>query len=147
MTIYLGDDALEGGGAPPPQLSRVEREVVRFADAAGMSRAEADVVLGALIASITGLIQSASKDIRDNFACYAEVELLVCENAEARSILIGSLERRGVAEDAQDYVNDALATPEGAQLMALFATIKSQKVRRKVLELVRTLADDEGGKR
>ena len=57
------------------------------------------------------------------------------------------LERRGVAEDGQDYVNDALATPEGAQLMALFATIKSQKIRRKVLELVRTLADDEGGKR
>lgn len=57
------------------------------------------------------------------------------------------LERRGVAEDRQDYVNDALATPEGAQLMALFATIKSQKIRRKVLELVRTLADDEGGKR
>ena len=44
-------------------------------------------------------------------------------------------------------MNDALATPEGAQLMALFATIKSQKIRRKVLELVRTLADDEGGKR
>ncbi len=57
------------------------------------------------------------------------------------------LERRGVAEDGQDYVSDALATPEGAQLMALFATIKSQKIRRKVLELVRTLADDEGGKR
>ena len=57
------------------------------------------------------------------------------------------LERRGVAEDGQDYVNDALATPEGAQLMALFATIKSQKIRRKVLELVRTLADDERGKR
>ena len=57
------------------------------------------------------------------------------------------LERRGVAEDGQDYVNDALATPEGAQLMALFATIKSQKIRRKVLELVRTLADDEGGNR
>ena len=57
------------------------------------------------------------------------------------------LEKRGVAETPQDYVNDALATPEGAQLMALFATIKSQKIRRKVLELVRTLADDEGGKR
>lgn len=54
---------------------------------------------------------------------------------------------RGVAEGRQDYVDDALATPEGAQLMALFATIKSPKVRRKVLELVRTLTEEDGGKR
>jgi len=54
---------------------------------------------------------------------------------------------RGVAEGRQDYVDDALATPEGAQLMALFATIKSPKLRRKVLELVRTLTEEDGGKR
>lgn len=54
---------------------------------------------------------------------------------------------RGVAEGRQDYVDDALATPEGAQLMALFATIKSPKVRRKVVELVRTLTEEDGGKR
>ncbi|MFN3462565.1 MAG: helix-turn-helix domain-containing protein [Terricaulis sp.] len=54
---------------------------------------------------------------------------------------------RGVAEGRQDYVDDALATPEGAQLMELFATIKSPKVRRKVLELVRTLTEEDGGKR
>jgi transcriptional regulator with XRE-family HTH domain len=54
---------------------------------------------------------------------------------------------RGVAESRQDYVDDALATPEGAQLMSLFASIKSQKLRRKVLELVKTLTEDEGGKR
>lgn len=54
---------------------------------------------------------------------------------------------KGVAENRQDYVDDALATPEGAQLMALFASIKSQKLRRKVLELVRTLTEDESGKR
>ena len=57
------------------------------------------------------------------------------------------LERRGVAEDAPDYVNDALATPEGAQLMALFAGIKSPKVRRRVLDLVRAVTDEDGGKR
>lgn len=50
---------------------------------------------------------------------------------------------RGVAENRQDYVDDALATPEGAQLMALFASIKSQKVRRKVVELVRTLTEED----
>jgi transcriptional regulator with XRE-family HTH domain len=50
---------------------------------------------------------------------------------------------RGVAENRQDYVDDALATPEGAQLMALFASIKSPKVRRKVLELVRTLTEED----
>jgi transcriptional regulator with XRE-family HTH domain len=54
---------------------------------------------------------------------------------------------RGVAEGRQEYVDDALATPEGAQLMALFASIKSQKLRRKVLELVKTLTEDEGAKR
>lgn len=54
---------------------------------------------------------------------------------------------RGVAESRQDYVDDALATPEGAQLMSLFASIKSQKLRRKVLELVKTLTEDEGSKR
>jgi hypothetical protein len=44
-------------------------------------------------------------------------------------------------------VNDALATPEGAQLMAVFAGIKSQKVRRKVLDLVKVVAEEDGDKR
>jgi transcriptional regulator with XRE-family HTH domain len=55
----------------------------------------------------------------------------------------------GVAEARQNYIDDALATPEGAQLMSVFASIRSQRVRRKVLELVRTLAEEaaESGKR
>ncbi|MBL8547287.1 MAG: helix-turn-helix transcriptional regulator [Hyphomonadaceae bacterium] len=53
----------------------------------------------------------------------------------------------GVAESRQEYVDDALATPEGAQLMAVFATIKSAKVRRRVLDLVRTLTEEDSGKR
>ena len=52
--------------------------------------------------------------------------------------------RGGVAETKQDYADDALATPEGAQLMAMFGSIKSQKLRRKVLELVKTLTDEDG---
>lgn len=52
-----------------------------------------------------------------------------------------------VAETRQNYVDDALATPEGAQLMALFASIKSQKVRRRVVELVKALSEEETSKR
>ncbi|QGZ96952.1 helix-turn-helix domain-containing protein [Terricaulis silvestris] len=48
----------------------------------------------------------------------------------------------GVAESTKDYIDDALATPEGAQLMALFAAIKSQKVRRRVVELVKALTEE-----
>ncbi|HYD73744.1 MAG TPA: helix-turn-helix transcriptional regulator [Candidatus Binatia bacterium] len=54
----------------------------------------------------------------------------------------------GVAEAAKDYIGEALATPEGAQLMALFASIKSVKVRRRVIELVRALTEEAAdGKR
>ena len=48
----------------------------------------------------------------------------------------------GVAEGKPDYIDDALATPEGSQLMSVFASIKSQRVRRKVVDLVRTLAEE-----
>ena len=51
---------------------------------------------------------------------------------------------RGVAEEDEGFVHDALSTPEGMQLIALFASIKSQKVRRRVVELVRALADEGG---
>src|SRR5262249_44415419 len=47
-----------------------------------------------------------------------------------------------VAEARQDYIDDALATPEGMQLMAVFASIKNHRVRRKVVDLVRTLAEE-----
>lgn len=54
---------------------------------------------------------------------------------------------RGVAEPRQEFVDDALATPEGSQLMAMFGSIKSPKLRRRVLDLVRTLTEDDSGKR
>jgi len=53
----------------------------------------------------------------------------------------------GVAEDRDEYLHDAPATPEGAQLMALFASVKSQKVRRRVLDLVRALAEEAAAAR
>jgi transcriptional regulator with XRE-family HTH domain len=55
----------------------------------------------------------------------------------------------GAAEERKDFIDDALATPEGSQLMSTFASIRSQRVRRKVVDLVRTLAEEaaESGKR
>ncbi len=49
---------------------------------------------------------------------------------------------RGVAEASEDFVQDALATPEGMQLMSLFASIENSKVRRRVVDLVRALAEE-----
>lgn len=62
--------------------------------------------------------------------------------------LTGGRAAGGVAEPRQDYVDDVLATPEGAQLMQLFASIKNVKVRRRVIELVKALAEEAAeGKR
>lgn len=49
----------------------------------------------------------------------------------------------GVAESGRDYVDDALSTPEGQQLMSLFASIRSQKVRRRVVELVKAITEEK----
>lgn len=38
-------------------------------------------------------------------------------------------------------IDNVLATPEGVELIALFAAIKNRKVRQRVVELVRTLAE------
>ncbi len=60
---------------------------------------------------------------------------------------LGGSRAGGVAESGKNYIDDALATPEGAQLIALFASIRSIKVRRRVVELVRALAEEGDGKR
>lgn len=54
---------------------------------------------------------------------------------------------RGVAESRKDFIDDVIATPEGAQLMSLFGAIKSVKVRRRVLELVKALTEEAESKR
>jgi transcriptional regulator with XRE-family HTH domain len=48
----------------------------------------------------------------------------------------------GVGETRAPFAADVLATPEGAQLVSLFASIENVKVRRKVVDLVRALADE-----
>ena len=51
--------------------------------------------------------------------------------------------RKDVPETGRPYVMDFLATSEGLELNKAFARISDAKVRRKVVELVRTLAGEE----
>jgi transcriptional regulator with XRE-family HTH domain len=49
----------------------------------------------------------------------------------------------GVDHGAEQFVHDFLMTPEGLELAGLFPKIKRGAVRRRVLDLVRSMADDE----
>jgi transcriptional regulator with XRE-family HTH domain len=50
----------------------------------------------------------------------------------------------GVAEDGPDgLVFDTLSTPEGLQLMTLFGAIQSSRIRRRVVDLVRALSEED----
>jgi transcriptional regulator with XRE-family HTH domain len=77
------------------------------------------------------------------FAIAAALDMSVARFFEG----ISPARAAGVAEREEDFVHDALSTPEGMQLIALFAAIKSVKVRRRVIELVRALSDEESGER
>ena len=48
----------------------------------------------------------------------------------------------GAGEDKRS-VHDFLLTPEGMELAALFPKVRRARVRRRLLELVRTMAEDE----
>jgi transcriptional regulator with XRE-family HTH domain len=49
----------------------------------------------------------------------------------------------GVAEDGlEDLVYDTLATADGLELMRLYGAIRNPRVKRRVLELVRVMAED-----
>jgi transcriptional regulator with XRE-family HTH domain len=49
----------------------------------------------------------------------------------------------GFAEGDNSFVHDLVMTPEGLELAALFPRIKRQRVRRRVLDLVKALIEDE----
>jgi transcriptional regulator with XRE-family HTH domain len=49
----------------------------------------------------------------------------------------------GMAETGQPFAHDFLKTPEGLELATLFPKISRAKVRRRILELVRSMARDE----
>jgi transcriptional regulator with XRE-family HTH domain len=52
----------------------------------------------------------------------------------------------GVQEDGPNgLVFDTLSTPEGLNLMTLFSAIKNPRVRRRVVDLVRALAEEATG--
>lgn len=55
---------------------------------------------------------------------------------------LGANRYGGNSADVEDQIEDVLATPEGAQLIALFASIKNPRVRKRVVELVRALAEE-----
>ena len=60
--------------------------------------------------------------------------------------------RAGVAESSDSFLYDTLSTPEGLRLVAMFSSIKNPRIRRRVLDLVRALTEEdnanggEGGK-
>lgn len=51
--------------------------------------------------------------------------------------------REGVAEGSEPFVHDFLMTSEGLELAGLFPRITRPKVRRRILELVRSMAEEE----
>ena len=55
-----------------------------------------------------------------------------------------SVNASGVAEEgAPDLDYDMMATPEGQRLLQIFGSIRSAKVRRRVVELVRVIAEND----
>nr|WP_304363747.1 helix-turn-helix domain-containing protein [Jiella sp. LLJ827] len=55
----------------------------------------------------------------------------------------GGQKAAGLEEHGSDYVVDFLSTSEGLQLNRAFVRIADPKVRRRVIELIKTLADAE----
>lgn len=49
----------------------------------------------------------------------------------------------GMAEEGQSFTHDFLMTAEGLELATLFPKIGRQKVRRRILELVRSMAAED----
>lgn len=48
----------------------------------------------------------------------------------------------GVAEE-ESAVFDAIASPEGLQLVTLFAAVKNPRLRRRIVDLVRVIVEDD----
>jgi len=49
----------------------------------------------------------------------------------------------GAPLDGREFMHELVMTPEGMELAALFPKLKKGRVRRRVLELVKALAEDE----
>lgn len=55
-----------------------------------------------------------------------------------------SAEGSGLQEEGAAFMMDFMSTADGLDLSRSFMRIRSSKVRRKIVELVRTLAEDKG---
>jgi hypothetical protein len=51
--------------------------------------------------------------------------------------------QQGMQEESANFVMDFMSTSEGLDLSRHFARIRDPKIRRKVVELVRVIADSE----
>jgi transcriptional regulator with XRE-family HTH domain len=51
--------------------------------------------------------------------------------------------RSGALEGGSEFMHELVMTPEGLELAALFPKLKRGRVRRRVLDLVKALAEDE----
>lgn len=51
----------------------------------------------------------------------------------------------GVAEDGPGFIYDFLSTPEGVAVATAFPRIKNAAARKRILDLIRSLADEEVG--
>ncbi|MBI1251979.1 MAG: helix-turn-helix domain-containing protein [Alphaproteobacteria bacterium] len=53
----------------------------------------------------------------------------------------------GVAESESDrFIYDTISTPEGLQLVTLFSHVKNARMRRRIVDLVRAVADEDSAK-
>jgi len=57
---------------------------------------------------------------------------------------LADTESEGMGEGGEPFVHDFLMTSEGLELASLFPRITRPKVRRRILELVRSMAEEEG---
>lgn len=72
------------------------------------------------------------------------VQFFYDDFGDANAGMIGLSETSGPAyQDERTEFLQTISTPEGMQLVRAFSRIQDTTVRRKILDLVRTLADDE----
>lgn len=106
----------------------------------GMSQEKLAEVLGVTFQQVQKYEKGVNRIAASRlFAISAALDMPIARFFEGLS----QAHAEGVAESGEDFVHDALATPEGMQLIALFASIKNTKVRRRVVDLVRALTEEQ----
>jgi transcriptional regulator with XRE-family HTH domain len=110
----------------------------------GMSQERLAELLGVTFQQVQKYEKGANRIAASRlFDIAAALDVQVAYFYEGLTAPSGGAGASGVREEQEDMVYDTLASPEGLQLLRLFSGIKNAKVRRRVVELVRALADDE----